>query len=149
MPRERTARTGTNGECAISIIGPGMQVSGNLITEGTVRIEGRVEGSIRAGASVLIGRSGEVVGDIATQEAVIAGRLQGTLVAEGRLELQVTAVIEGEIHARAQHLQLEEGARFNGRIQMLEEGVEERLAIPASTSPAEDPEDSPQVAILP
>jgi cytoskeletal protein CcmA (bactofilin family) len=148
MPKERSSRTGTQGEGAVSIIGPGMTVSGDVVTEGTVRVEGRVEGSIRAGKSVLVGRSGEIVGDISTQEAVIAGRLQGTLVAEGRLELQGTAVIEGEIHARAHHLQLEEGARFNGRIQMLDEGVEERLAIPASTSLVSAVEDSPQVAVM-
>jgi cytoskeletal protein CcmA (bactofilin family) len=83
-----------------------------------VRVEGRVEGTIRAGKAVIVGRGGEVVGDIATQDAVIGGRIRGTLVAESRLELQASSDIEGQIRAPAQHLVLEEGARFNGQIQM-------------------------------
>jgi cytoskeletal protein CcmA (bactofilin family) len=139
MPRDKNPRTGANGDGAISIIGPGMTVVGDLTTEGTIRVEGRVEGSVRAGRIVLIGRDGEVVGDVITHEAVIAGRIQGTVVAENRLELQSTAVIEGEIHARAQHLKLDEGARFNGRVRMLDAGTEEVLAIPASTAVALEP----------
>ncbi len=115
----------------MSIIGPGMSITGDLVTEGTVRVEGRIEGTVRAGKAVIIGKSGEVVGEVITQDAVIGGRLRGTLVAESRLELQATSDIEGQIRAPAQHLQLEEGARFNGQIQMLDQN--QLAALPAST----------------
>jgi cytoskeletal protein CcmA (bactofilin family) len=107
-------------ESAISIIGPGMRIEGDLETDGTVRIEGSVHGTIRAGKAVVLGPGGEVAGDIFTQDAVIGGRVSGTVVAESRLELQSSSVIEGEIRARAEHLKLDEGARFNGQIRMLE-----------------------------
>ncbi|HEX8392089.1 MAG TPA: polymer-forming cytoskeletal protein [Longimicrobium sp.] len=116
---ERTAAVrGGGGEASMSIIGPGMNIVGDVTTDGTVRVEGRVEGTIRAGKAVIIGRGGEVVGDLVTQDAVIGGRVRGTLVAESRLELQASSDIEGQIRAPAQHLVLEEGARFNGQIQM-------------------------------
>lgn len=124
-----TAPRGVTGEASISIIGPGMNIIGDLATDGTVRVEGRIEGTVRAGKSVLIGKSGEVVGDVLTQDAVIGGRVRGTVVAESRLELQGTCDIEGQIRARSQHLMLEEGARFNGQIQMLDGS--EALALPA------------------
>lgn len=114
---------------APSIIGPGMNIVGDLVTDGTVRIEGRIEGTVRAGKAVIIGKGGEVVGDVLTQDAVIGGRVNGSIVAESRLELQATCEIEGQIRARAAHLMLEEGARFNGQIQMLD-GTES-LALPA------------------
>ena len=116
----------------MSIIGPGMSITGDLVTEGTVRVEGRIEGTVRAGKAVIIGKGGEVVGDVITQDAVIGGRLRGTLVAESRLELQATSDIEGQIRAPAQHLQLEEGARFNGQIQMLDHG--QMAALPPGTA---------------
>jgi cytoskeletal protein CcmA (bactofilin family) len=116
------ARVAAAGEGSMSIIGPGMSITGDLVTEGTVRVEGRIEGTVRAGKAVIIGKSGEVIGEVITQDAVIGGRLRGTLVAESRLELQATSDIEGQIRAPAQHLQLEEGARFNGQIQMLDQG---------------------------
>ena len=118
-------------ESSMSIIGPGMRIVGDLSTAGTVRVEGTIEGTIQAGKAVVIGKEGEVVGDVITQDAVIGGRVRGTVVAESRLELQATAQIEGQISARAQHLVLEEGCRFNGQVQMV--GDEPQRALPAST----------------
>src|SRR5215203_2176702 len=120
--RERgavTLRMG-NAENAISIIGAGMQIQGDIVTDGTVRVEGKIKGTIRAGKAVVLGKEAEVVGDIFTQDAVIGGRVTGTLVAESRLELQSTCVVDGSVRARAEHLQLEEGARFNGQIEMID-----------------------------
>ena len=121
-PRERGAvslRVG-GAENAISIIGPGMQIEGDIVTDGTVRVEGKIKGTIRAGKAVVLGKDAEVTGDIFTQDAVIGGRVTGTLVAESRLELQSTCVVDGSIRARAEHLQLEQGARFNGQIEMID-----------------------------
>jgi cytoskeletal protein CcmA (bactofilin family) len=120
---------GSANEGSMSLIGPGMNIVGDLSTDGTVRVEGRIEGTVRAGKAVVIGKGGEVVGDVLTQDAVIGGTVRGTVVAESRLELQSTCDIEGQIRARSQHLQLEEGCRFNGQIQMLDGG--ESLALPA------------------
>ena len=119
MPRERD--TGTSPDAVISIIGPGMSIKGNCKTDGTVRIEGKVEGSIEAGKAVVVGKQGHVSGDITTQDAVISGRVDGTLVAQSRLELQATSHIEGEVHTR--RMQLEEGAVLNGSVQMTGDNV--------------------------
>jgi cytoskeletal protein CcmA (bactofilin family) len=121
------------GDASMSIIGPGMRVVGDLVTEGTVRIEGHIQGTVRATKAVVIHKDGSVDGDIVTQDAVIAGRVRGTVSAESRLELQATCDIEGQIRAPAQHLQLEEGARFNGQIQMNDEG--QMRALPAMAPP--------------
>ncbi|HEX8453001.1 MAG TPA: polymer-forming cytoskeletal protein [Longimicrobium sp.] len=122
---------GNAGEASMSIIGPGMRIVGDLVTDGTVRIEGEIRGTIRATKAVVVGREGLVEGDIFTQDAVIGGRIRGSVVAESRLELQATCDIEGVVHARAQHLHLEEGARFNGQVQMLD--AEAVRALPAGS----------------
>jgi cytoskeletal protein CcmA (bactofilin family) len=99
----------------ISIIGPGMRVVGDCETDGTLRIEGMIEGTVRAGKAVVIGKDGVVKGDVTTQDAIIAGRVTGSVIAESRLELQATCVIEGEIRAR--RIKLDEGGRVNGTVQ--------------------------------
>lgn len=133
MARERvgSALRVVQGDSAISIIGPGMRIVGDLMTEGTVRVDGSIEGTVRAGKAVILSKEGEIVGDVFTQDAVIGGRVTGIVVAESRLELQSTSVIEGEIHAPAQHLKLDEGARFNGQIRMVDEDT--LRALPAET----------------
>lgn len=100
----------------ISIVGSGMTIKGDCETEGTIRIEGTIHGSIKAGKAVVIGKNGVVNGDISTQDAVISGRVIGTLVAASRLELQATCHIDGEVHTR--RMQLEEGAVLNGTVHM-------------------------------
>lgn len=102
-------------EGVISIIGPGMRVVGDCTTEGTLRIEGTVEGTVKAGKAVVVGKDGVVLGDVNTQDAVIGGRIVGTIIADSRLELQATCTIEGEVRAR--RIKLEEGGRVNGNLQ--------------------------------
>ena len=99
----------------ISIIGPGMRVVGDCDTDGTLRIEGTVEGTVRAGKAVVIGKDGVVKGDVVTQDAIIGGRVTGSVVAESRLELQATCVVDGEIRAR--RIKLDEGGLLNGTVQ--------------------------------
>lgn len=101
-------------DSVISIIGPGMRVVGDCKTEGTLRIEGTVEGKVEAGKAVVVGKDGAVHGDISTQDAVIGGHVVGTITAQSRLELQATCVIEGEI--RAKRIKLDEGGRVDGTV---------------------------------
>jgi cytoskeletal protein CcmA (bactofilin family) len=98
----------------ISIIGLGMRVIGDCETDGTLRIEGTVEGTVRAAKAVVIGKDGIVKGDVLTQDAIIGGRVTGAVVAESRLELQATSVVDGEIRAR--RIKLDEGGRVNGTV---------------------------------
>ncbi len=101
-------------ESVISIIGPGMRVVGDCETDGTLRIEGKVEGTVRAGKAVVVGKDGSVEGDLITQDAIVGGRVNGKVIAESRLELQATCSVEGEIRAR--RIKLDEGGQVNGSV---------------------------------
>src|SRR4051812_19122795 len=101
---------------AISIIAIGTKITGDCETDGTLRIEGTIEGTVKAGKAVVVGKDGVVRGDILTQDAVIGGHVTGIVTAESRLELQATCVIDGEIRAR--RVKLDEGGKVNGNIQM-------------------------------
>jgi len=114
MAKNDDSTTGRDG--VVSIIGPGMRVTGDCETEGTLRIEGTVAGTVRAGKAVVLGKEGVIRGDIVTQDAIIGGKVTGTVVAESRLELQATCVIEGEIRAR--RIKLDEGGVVNGDVRV-------------------------------
>ncbi len=131
----------SGGEVVISIIGPGMRVTGNCETDGTVRVEGVVEGTIRAGKAVVVGKGGEVLGDVFTQDAVISGRVRGTLTVESRLELQATCRIDGDIQAR--RLQLDEGAVLNGTVSMGEDATPAKASAPSLVSDLRAPQPTP------
>jgi len=115
MARERSGNK-PSPEAIISIIGPGMNIVGDCETEGSIRIEGSIAGSVRAGKAVVVGEDAWVKGDIRTQDAVVSGKVTGTIVAGSRLEVKATSRIEGDVHAC--RLQLEEGAVLNGTVNM-------------------------------
>ena len=121
MSRQRPTSPPASPDNTISIIGPGMTVIGNCKTEGTIRIEGRIEGGVEAGKAVVVGKNGEVIGDISTQDAVISGRLKGSLKIASRLELQSSCDVDGDIDTR--RIVLEEGATVNGTVKMGSRGA--------------------------
>ncbi len=125
----------TPNDAAISLVAPGMKIVGDCETEGTIRVEGTVEGTLRAGKSIVVGRSGHVTGDIVTQDCVVSGRVSGNITAESRLELQSTCEIQGEIRSR--RVQLDEGARFNGQLHMEESGARTIKPATSPTAPVE------------
>jgi cytoskeletal protein CcmA (bactofilin family) len=99
-----------------SIIASDMTVIGDLETEGVVRIEGRVKGTVRVGSQVLVASGAVIEGDLHTQEAVIAGQVSGGIRATDRVELQGSAVVTGDIHTP--RIAIIEGARVTGEVKM-------------------------------
>ncbi|MGH7477326.1 MAG: bactofilin family protein [Longimicrobiales bacterium] len=84
-------------------------------SEEAVLIEGHVEGTLRA-PRVEVRREGTVGGGLITTEAVVEGRVTGGIIAEQRLLLGETAIVEGDVRAR--RLALKEGGRVAGTIRI-------------------------------
>ena len=108
--RRRTDHT------TLSIIAKDLTVVGDLSTEGVVKIEGRVQGTIRAGTQVLIAPGAVVQGDLHATEAVIGGRVEGNVHATDRVEVQATAQVQGDVMTR--RIVVLEGGSVNGSIKM-------------------------------
>ena len=99
-----------------SIIASDMTVIGDLETEGVVRVEGRVRGTVRVGAQVLVSQGAVIEGDLHTQEAVIAGQVSGAIHAGERVELLATAMVAGDI--LTPRISIIEGAQITGEVKM-------------------------------
>lgn len=96
-----------------TLIGTGAEFKGNLGVEGSVFIDGKVEGNVHASEHATMGDKGQVKGNLTAPELVIGGRVQGNLHASVRVELLATAVLEGDIHSP--RLIVAEGAVFDGK----------------------------------
>lgn len=109
-------RSRPSGEHGLSILAKGMRFVGELVTDGVVKIEGTVEGTVRAEGQVLVAKGGVVKGDIHTKEAVIGGEVNGAIYADYRLEAQSTSVITGDVNTP--RVLVHDGGKLNGRIDM-------------------------------
>ena len=112
-PEGRTLRT-VGQDKSLSILAAGMKAVGEMKTSGVLKIDGTVEGTVRADGQVLIAEGGLVIGDIFTAEAVVGGEVRGNIHADQRVELQAGSRIEGDVHSPS--LVVQEGAELNGSL---------------------------------
>jgi cytoskeletal protein CcmA (bactofilin family) len=96
---------------SLSIISAGTTVVGDVETAGVIKIEGRVQGTIRA-AQILLAKGGVIEGNLITQEAVLGGEVTGAVQADERVEVQATALVNGDIVTR--RIAIAEGGQVNG-----------------------------------
>jgi cytoskeletal protein CcmA (bactofilin family) len=110
------AGKGAAGENTLSIISAGTTVSGDIETAGVLKVEGRIDGSVRRARQVMLAKEGAIHGDVTANEVVVGGVIDGAVIANERLELQTTAVVNGDISTRS--IVVMEGARINGAVRM-------------------------------
>lgn len=126
------AMLGSNKSSAgYSVIHDRLVIRGELDTDGTVRVEGRVEGPSHRVGSLIVGAGGFVVGDVEAKDIVVAGQIQGNVHASGRLEIEAGASVLGEI--RANLMVLREGATIHGQVSI---GATPPAAVTAPTGSA-------------
>jgi cytoskeletal protein CcmA (bactofilin family) len=104
------------GPNAMNQFGQGTTINGDVSTEGDIRIDGKVTGTVTSKAKVVLGATGVVEGDIICQNAYIDGRVNGNLEVAELLLLSKTACVNGDI--KIKKLVVEEGAKFNGKCSM-------------------------------
>jgi cytoskeletal protein CcmA (bactofilin family) len=97
-------------------LGQGSRVEGKLAFEGSVRIDGQVEGEISAQESVIIGEGAEVTAQIHANTVVVQGHVTGDITARKRVELKAPATLVGNISTPT--LVIHEGVVFEGHCTM-------------------------------
>ncbi len=110
-------REGHNPE---TIIAAGVQLEGDFTSQGNVLIEGTVQGSLRTERDLRVGENAVITADVKAANAVVAGEVRGNVIVSGKLELEASARVFGDI--RTAVLVVESGAALNGQIKM---GAEE------------------------
>lgn len=94
----------------------GTTITGDIKTEGNIRVDGMMEGSIVAKGKVVIGETGKVSGNIFCADATVEGKIDGNVEISKLLIIKSKATIIGNI--QTEKIVVEEGAVFNGKISM-------------------------------
>ena len=112
-----------------TLLGRGTTFEGKLTFEGTVRIDGRLKGTVFSDDVLIIGEGATVEADIDIGEIIIQGTLVGNVHAKRGIEVLAPGRVKGDLHTPS--LQIEKGVVFEGRSFM--EGV--IAGKPATPSP--------------
>lgn len=107
----RTDRPEATG---FSVVDDKMTIRGDIDTDGTVRVDGRVEGRGHRAGVLIVGVGGIVIGDVEARDVVVAGVVQGSVYARGRVEVEANAAVHGDV--RASVMALHEGGNVHGHV---------------------------------
>ena len=99
-----------------NLIQSGTFITGDIESNGNIRIDGTLKGTVTAGGKVILGSTGTVEGDIICINADIEGKVNGTIRVKELLSFKATALVNGEI--MTDKLAIEPGARFTGTCRM-------------------------------
>jgi cytoskeletal protein CcmA (bactofilin family) len=127
-----------------AVIGPSIQINGDLKGQEDLLIEGDVRGTVELRNNTLtVGSQGKVRADAFAKEIHVEGLVEGNLFASERVVIRKSAQVRGDI--TSPRVSLEEGARFKGSIEMDTKAVESVLGSSASAKGAA-PQDGPSAA---
>lgn len=106
-----------NGGKLDTVIGNETIVKGDLRVNGGLRLDGRLEGRLDIGDVFLAGPRSFLKGEVQCRSAVIAGRIEGNVRANDKVELQTGAQVFGNITCR--ELMIQPGCFFEGNCAMV------------------------------
>ena len=106
----------SNAGNASTLIGAGTTITGDLESNGDIRVDGILKGNLKGKAKIIIGADGVVEGDIEGLQADIMGHVTGTIKVQELLFLHGKTQVNGDIYAGK--LQIEPTAVFNGNCHM-------------------------------
>lgn len=101
---------------ASTMIGAGTVITGDIESNGDIRIDGVLKGSLKGKAKIIVGAEGVVEGNIEGLQADIMGQVTGTIKVQELLFLHGKTAVHGDIYAGK--LQVEPTAVFNGNCHM-------------------------------
>src|SRR5437899_869665 len=101
-----------NGDEPFTFLGKGAQFKGIIHFEGTIRIDGRLEGEIHTKGTLMVGEHAVIEGDISADTIVSGGTINGNLTATERVQLLPSAVLNGDL--KTPFLKVEEGVQLHG-----------------------------------
>lgn len=99
-----------------NIIAAGTVIKGDIQSDGNIRVDGTVIGTLNCKGKVVLGNTGRIEGEVICQNANLSGEAKVRITVSELLSLQSTAKLFGEIVTGK--LGIEPGAIFSGTCKM-------------------------------
>jgi len=106
-----------------AFVGKGVSFKGVISYNGTVRIDGNLDGEIHTEGVLLVGEDAVLTAKITAGTVVCKGKITGDISAREKVKLRAPAVVNAGV--KAPLLAMEEGVVFNGTLEMSQSGTRE------------------------
>lgn len=99
-----------------TVIGPSVQIDGELISQGNIRVEGVLKGTVTTEQNIDVAEGSLIEADVKAIDMLIAGNVKGNVEAEGKITITETGHVQGDITCGM--LAIQPGAVFSGQSHM-------------------------------
>ena len=99
-----------------TLLGKGVDFKGVVIFDGTVRVDGRVEGEIHTTGTLIVGENAMIEGIVSAGVLMNSGKINGTITASEKIHILKPGVLVGDI--RTPLIAIEECSHFHGMCDM-------------------------------
>ena len=106
----------TETTAAVNMIGAGTAITGDIQSNGDIRVDGTLKGSVNTTGKVVLGKEGVIEGDVVCNDADISGTIKAKITVSQLLSLKSTSKLNGDIVTNK--LSIEPGASFSGSCSM-------------------------------
>ena len=114
----------------VTIVGQGASLEGNIVSAGSLRIDGKVKGQVTADGDVVVSPQSQVEADIKAENVSVAGKFKGNIAVSGKVELARGGRVDGNITSKV--LVVQEGGVFQGQSIMDQQAQAPKPAQPAA-----------------
>jgi len=123
-----------------TIIGEFTSFVGNIESEGSVKILGKIEGDIKANGDVYLENTSSVTGNICASNVFVSGYIKGNVLAKGIIHLMAQGRLYGDIEVGG--IVTDEGAIFQGNCKMIEVKEEQAATVNKKASKLKSKKDT-------
>lgn len=101
-----------------TLIGKNTKFTGNLSTEGTVRIDGEIIGDVTLTGNLIIGEQGIIKGNAKADNMHLSGVIEGDVISANQVHISTTGKLYGDIFVK--NIVIDEGGLLQGNCNMTE-----------------------------
>ena len=100
-----------------TVIGKGTTINGPVVSDAIImRVDGVINGEVTTDGDIIVGCDGIIVGDIKAHSLILAGKIEGNVDLQYRLEMEAKGTLMGDVNTSL--LSIDETAVLNGTINM-------------------------------
>ena len=115
-PHKPNSGSNMDQASVVAFVGHGVEFKGVIKYQGSVRIDGRLEGEVHAEGTLFLGEQAIINAKISAQSVISKGQITGDISAREKVQLLSPAIMDGSVFTPS--LLIEEGVRFNGTLAM-------------------------------
>jgi len=105
-----------NSDVIETIVGFNSEIEGSVISQGSLRVDGKLFGDVDIKGNLIVGEKGFLNGEVKAKSVVVAGEIKGNITTLEKIEINKSGKIFGDIVSK--FVVIEDGASFNGHCKM-------------------------------